>query len=152
MIECSLKLRLNVLLTVGAQLGTSTIAIVEVAISLRVSIRWLHTKAVSIAVTTVSMVDNGTVAGVSCVWRRRQMTIAMSVPSCNARAVAPAVEALAAIEVGRIESVVLGVGTRRVLGTILGSRMMVIVGVVSAHREASLDRVWIDVDRVPVRA
>ena len=71
MIECSLKLRLNVLLAVGAKLGTSTIAIVEVAISLRVSIRWLHTKAVSIAVTTVSMVDNGTVAGVSCVWRRR---------------------------------------------------------------------------------
>lgn len=47
------------------------------------------------------------------------MTIAMSVPSSNSRAVAPAVEALAAIEVGRIESVVLGVGTRRVLGTIL---------------------------------
>lgn len=71
MIECSLKLRLNVLLTVGARLGTSTIAIVEVAISLRVSIRWLHTKAVSIAVTTISMVDNRTGSGVSRVWRRR---------------------------------------------------------------------------------
>ena len=139
MIECSLELRLNVRLAPGAQLGTSTIAIVEVAIMPGESICWLQTKAVSIAVTPVTMIDHGAVAGVSCVRRRCQMTIAMSVPCGNARAVAPAVEALAAIEVGRGESVVLSVGLRRMLGTILGDRMVVIVGVVSAQREASLD-------------
>ena len=152
MIECSLELRLDVLLAVGAQLRTSTIAIVKVAIMLGMSIRWLHTKAVSIAVTSVSMADHRAVAGVSCVRRRCQMAIAMSVPSSYARAVASTVQALASIEVGRVESMVLSVSTCRMLGTVLGSWMVVVVGVVSAHREASLDRVWIDVDRVPMRA
>ena len=156
-IKSPLELWLDVLLTVGAQLGTSSIAIVEVAIVLREAVSWLHTEAVSITVPTISSAVAVAVAmamaGVSCVRRRGQMAITMGVPRGQSRAVAACVEALAAVEVGSVESVVLGVGFRRVLGSVLGSWVVVVVGVVSSQREASLERVRIDAkDGVPMRA